>query len=47
MYQVPELYLLAEALSRARMRRPRGAVRPARQIAAAARHAYARPLGNR
>lgn len=47
MYQVPELYLLPEALSRARMHRPRAAGRPARQIAAAARHAYARQLGNR
>jgi hypothetical protein len=47
MYQVPELYLLPEALSRARMRRPRGVARPARQIASAARHAYARQLGHR
>ena len=46
MYHASELYLLPEALSRARMRRSRGS-RPARQIAVAARRAYARELGNR
>lgn len=48
MFHVPELYLLPEALSRARMPGSRERVsRPARQVAAAARHAYARQLGNR
>jgi hypothetical protein len=46
-YPAAELYLLPEALSRARMRRSPGAVRPARQVAAAARQAYARQLGSR
>jgi hypothetical protein len=45
MYHVPELYLMPEALSRARMRGSHRGVRPARQIALAARRAYARQLG--
>jgi hypothetical protein len=48
MNQVVEIHLLSEALSRARMPGPRReGPRPARQIAAAARHAYASQLGNR
>lgn len=47
MYQVAELYLLPQALSRARMRNSRASGRPARRIAMSARHAYARQLGNR
>jgi hypothetical protein len=42
----PELQLLSHALSRARMS-SRPGPRPARQIAMAARHQYARQLGHR
>jgi len=51
MSHVPELYLLQEALSRARMPWPQQhnseAPRSARRIAMAARHRYASQLGNR
>jgi hypothetical protein len=47
MYHAAELYLIPQALSRARMPGSDRGTRPARQIAAAARHAYARQLGNR
>jgi hypothetical protein len=36
-YNVPEMYLLPEMLSRARTRRPKSGLRPARQIAMAVR----------
>lgn len=36
-YHVPEMYLLPEMLSRARMRRPHSGLRPAREITRAAR----------
>jgi hypothetical protein len=36
-YHVPEMYLLPEMLSRARMRRPHSGLRPAKQVAMEAR----------
>jgi hypothetical protein len=36
-YHVPEMYILPELLSRARMRRPQSGLRPAREITRSAR----------
>ena len=46
MSHVPELQLVAHTLARARTSQPSG-LRPARLVAMAARHRYARELGNR